>query len=200
MSRRKKEGCKAPFFITQIFLQRSALFRNAEQGKHRLVKADVGPAEVCNIDARLAAALHDPAHPKRLTSLRSRARLLIPEYIGWNSFISTNIPILYNRYTMNKYPERLSVLGLLNYIVTILTSLGYWYCITDFLFLRFIDPNWALWALFALVGEAVLFFALENWNCSERRDPAVVITREGMRQIRAAKRVRRKRKKEGKRG
>ena len=128
------------------------------------------------------------------------ARLLIPEYIGWNSLVRIDIPILYNRYTMNKFPERLGVLGLLNYIVTILTSLGYWYCITDFLFLRFIDPNWALWALFALVGEAVLFFALENWNCSERRDPAVVITREGMRQIRAAKRVRRKRKKEGKRG
>ena len=131
---------------------------------------------------------------------RFAGRLLVPEYIGWNSVIRTDIPIFFNRYTMNKYPERLSVLGLLNYIVTILTSLGYWYCITDFLFLRFIDPNWALWALFALVGEAVLFFALENWNCSERRDPAVVITRQGMRQIRAAKRVRCKRKKEGKRG
>ena len=44
-------------------------------------------------------------------------RLLIPEYIGWNSVIRTDIPIFFNRYTMNKYPERLSVLGLLNYIV-----------------------------------------------------------------------------------
>ena len=50
-------------------------------------------------------------------------RLLIPEYIGWNSVIRTDIPIFFNRYTMNKYPERLSALGLLNYIVTILTSL-----------------------------------------------------------------------------
>ena len=97
-----------------------------------------------------------------------------------------------NRYTMNKFPERLGALGLLNYIVTILTTLGYWYCVTDFLFLRFIDPNWALWALFALVGEAVIFFALENWNTSERREPGIVITRQGMKQIRAARRARRR--------
>ena len=123
------------------------------------------------------------------------ARLLVPEYIGWNSYIRT--PIFFNRYTMNKYPERLSLLGLLNYIVTSVTTLGYWYCVTDFLFLRFIDPNWALWALFALVGEAVVFFALSNWNTAGRRDPAIVITRQGMRQIRAAKRVKRRLRRKG---
>ena len=40
------------------------------------------------------------------------ARLLIPEYIGWNSLVRIDIPILYNRYTMNKFPERLGALGL----------------------------------------------------------------------------------------
>lgn len=127
------------------------------------------------------------------------ARLLIPEYIGWNSFISTNIPILYNRYTMNKYPERLGLLGAVNYVLTTLTSLLYIVFVTDFMFIRFFDPNWALWSFFALVGEAVIFFALGNWNGAERKEPVVIITRQGMRQIRAAKRAKRKSRKAGKR-
>lgn len=121
------------------------------------------------------------------------ARRLIPEYIGWNSFIHTDIPLFFNRYTMNKYAERLSVLGLINYVFVIPTTLFYWVCITDFLFIHLLDPNWALYGAFALVGEAVVFFALENWNTANRREPTVVITRQGMKQIRAAARARRKR-------
>ena len=127
------------------------------------------------------------------------ARLLVPEYIGWNSFIKTDIPLFFNRYTMNKYPERLSVLGLVNYIVTALTSLAYWACVTDFLFIHLLEADWALYALFALVGEGVVFFALENWNTGGRKDPSIVITRQGMRQIRAARRAR-SRRKAGRRG
>ena len=122
------------------------------------------------------------------------ARLLIPEYIGWNSFIRVDIPLIFNRYTPNKYPERLSVLGLFNYIFALLTGAAYFVCITDFVFLHLLDPNWALYALFALAGVGVVFFALENWNTGARRDPAVVITRQGMKQIRAARRVKRRRK------
>ena len=121
------------------------------------------------------------------------AHLLIPEYIGWNSVLHANIPLLCNRYTMNKYPERLGVLGLLNYIVTIPTCIAYWVCVTDFLFTHFLDGNWALWAFFALVIESVVFFALSNWNTGDRREPTILITRQGMRQIRAARRAKRKR-------
>ena len=128
------------------------------------------------------------------------AKLLIPEYIGWNSFISTNIPLLFNRFTINKYPERLSIPALLNYVVTTLTSLAYIVFVTDFLFIRAFDRNLALWCLFALVGEAVVFFIITHWNSSERREPAVVITRQGMKQIKAAQRVKRRRKKASRRG
>ena len=46
--------------------------------------------------------------------------------------------------------------------------------------------------LFALVGEAIVFFALESWNTANRKDPTIVITRQGMKQIRAARRAKRK--------
>ena len=121
------------------------------------------------------------------------ARLLIPEYIGWNSFIHTDIPLFFNRYTMNKYSDRLSLTGALNYFVVTLTSVFYWVCVTDFLFIHRLDGNWALWAFFALVGEAVVFFALQNWNTARRREPSIVITRQGMKQIRAARRAKSKR-------
>lgn len=126
------------------------------------------------------------------------ARLLIPEYIGWNSFIS--IPLFFNRYTMNKYPERLSILGAVNYFFILLTCVAYWVCVTDFMFIHLLDDNWALWAFFALVIEAVVFFALGNWNTANRKEPTIVITRQGMRQIRAARRAKRRRRKAGKRG
>lgn len=122
---------------------------------------------------------------------RRLARLLIPEYIGWNSIIS--IPLLCNRYTMNKYPERLSALGAVNWFFTVLTVLAYWVCVTDFLFIHLLDDSWALWTLFALVIEAVVFFALGNWNTANRKEPTIIITRQGMRQIRAARRARRRR-------
>ena len=86
------------------------------------------------------------------------------------------------------------MLGLFNYIFALLTGAAYFVCITDFVFLHMLDPNWALYALFALAGVGVVFFALENWNTGARRDPAVVITRQGMKQIRAARRVKRRRK------
>ena len=54
-------------------------------------------------------------------------------------------------------------------------------------------PDWALWAFFALVIESVVFFALSNWNTGDRREPTILITRQGMRQIRAARRAKRKR-------
>ena len=122
------------------------------------------------------------------------AKLLVPEYIGWNSYINTNIPIFFNRFTMNKYPERLSIPAFINYVVTALTSLAYIVFVTDFLFIRTFDPNWALWAFFALVGEAVIFFIISNWNVSGRREPTVIITRQGMKQIKAARRVKSRRK------
>lgn len=121
------------------------------------------------------------------------ARLLIPEYVGWNSFIRTDIPLFYNRYTMNKYPERLSIPGAISYVFVTLTSLFYWVCVTDFMFIHRLDDNLALWAFFALVGEAIVFFALESWNTANRKDPTIVITRQGMKQIRAARRAKRKR-------
>ncbi len=120
------------------------------------------------------------------------AKLLVPEYIGWNSFLPAFIPLFFNRYTMNKYPERLSALGAVNYFFTTLTSLVYWVCVTDFLFIHLLDANWALWVFFALVIEAVVFFALANWNTANRREPTILITRQGMKQIRAAKRARRR--------
>ncbi|HIQ87983.1 MAG TPA: hypothetical protein IAD33_10965 [Candidatus Scatomorpha gallistercoris] len=120
------------------------------------------------------------------------ARRFVPEYIGWNSVIHTDIPLFFNRYTMNKYPERLSLLGAFNYFFVTVTTLFYWVCVTDFLFIHLLDDNWALWAFFALVGEAVIFFALENWNTANRKAPTVVITRQGMKQIRAARRAKKK--------
>ena len=142
----------------------------------------------------------DKLHAYVIIKNKRLASALVPEYIGWNSIIRLPVPLIYNRYTMNKYPERLSLVGLFNYIFTILTSLVYWVLVTDFLFLHFFDANWALYAFFTLVAEGVVFFALGNWNTSERRAPSVVITRQGMKQIRAARRVRRRSKKAGKRG
>ena len=40
---------------------------------------------------------------------------------------------------------------------------------------------------------AAVFFALESWNTSLRREPTVVINRRGMRQIRAARRAKKRR-------
>lgn len=120
-------------------------------------------------------------------------RVLVPVYIGWNSFLPGSLPVLCNRYTINKYPERLSVLGALNYFLSGLTALAYAYCVTDFLFIRLIDPNWALYSFFALALEAIIFLALGSWNTSERKDPVIVITRRGMREIRAARRAKRSR-------
>lgn len=157
------------------------------------------PPWFCGFSIARHSAWWTPAdHIKGYITLKNArlARLLVPEYAGWNSFI--NVPFIFNRYTMNKYPERLSLLGAFNYFFVTLTTLAYWVCVTDFLFIHLLDDNWALWAFFALAIEGVIFFALENWNSGNRKEPTVVISRQGMRQIRAARRAKKRRSKRAK--
>ena len=67
------------------------------------------------------------------------AAILIPQYIGFNDHFGTNISRLYNKYYVNKYPNRISI----------------WAIICDFI-------CGALYALF-VIGFTAGFFLQQKW-------------------------------------
>ena len=67
------------------------------------------------------------------------AAILIPQYIGFNDRMGTNIPFLYNKYYVNKYPNRISI----------------WAVVSDFI-------CGALYVLF-VIGFTAGFFLQQKW-------------------------------------
>lgn len=109
------------------------------------------------------------------------ARLWIPEYTGFSRYIGTNIPMLYDRYYVNEYPDRLSLIGLADYCVTTVLCLWYFGCITVFFwFGRAVNPTAPI---ILLMARFVIFGILHGWNRSRvRLDQAEVISRAEMKQ------------------
>ncbi len=99
----------------------------------------------------------------------SNPRLLISEYLGGSTCIQTNIPALYNVFYVNKYPTRLSLVGLADYSVT--AVLGAWYgvCITAYFWFGWYDNPMIPLTVGLLMARAVLFMLVGAWNCSRVR-------------------------------
>ena len=94
------------------------------------------------------------------------AKLLIYKYIGHSTHIRTNIPALYNCYIINKFPTRLSVLGLTDYCVTAILSGWYGICITAYFWLGWYDNPMIPFTGILLIVHSILFGILNNWNSS----------------------------------
>ncbi len=108
------------------------------------------------------------------------AKLLIPGYAGYHTYISTNIPALYNRYLVNKYPTRMSVIGVADYCVTAI--LGGWYGVritAYFWFGQFESPMVPL-SMALLAVHSLIFGVLNTWNRSRVKPDYEVISKEEM--------------------
>lgn len=62
-------------------------------------------------------------------------RLLITRYSGYNDKINTNIGALYNRFYLNRYPERISYLGIFDWCVSLPLTVWWAYEITRYFFI-----------------------------------------------------------------
>ena len=108
------------------------------------------------------------------------ARLLIPRYIGYHNYMSTNIPLLYNRYFVNQYPARLSLLGLVDYCITAILAVWYGVCITAYFWLGWYDNPMIPLTVILFMIHAAIFFFLNGWNARINRDKIEVISRSEM--------------------
>ncbi len=105
------------------------------------------------------------------------SKWLIPQYSGYNTQFSTNIPGLYNRFYLNEHPYRLSILGAVDYgIVAIISVFWVYHMVGYFFFLDFSNPNIPL-IVILLMGHAVVAFLVAIWNQSARRNPVDAMTR-----------------------
>ena len=97
-------------------------------------------------------------------SLPEIAGLLTPGYLGYSSRIKTNIPALYDQFPVNRYPERLSMFGVIDYCVTEILSLRYGVCITDYFWFGRFDNSMIPVAIMLLIMHAIVFAILNSWN------------------------------------
>lgn len=92
------------------------------------------------------------------------ARLLIGEYSGFSTSIRTNVPLLFNRYLVNRYPSRISAMGVINYVVTAALAIWHSIAITAYFFFawpHFVPSDWIL-----LMVHSLIFGILCDWNKS----------------------------------
>lgn len=131
---------------------------------------------------RLAACWHDADKIKTyfVVSSPRLSALLIPEYVGFNHHIRTNLPFLYNQYRVNPYPNRLSLLGLIEYCMVGLLSVWYGVCITGYFFFQDFNNPMILLTVILFMGHAILFAILINWNGSQGYGDDEVISRKEM--------------------
>jgi len=94
------------------------------------------------------------------------AKGLIGTYSGYNTHIRTNIPALYNRYRVNRYPSRMSALGAAEYVVAGALTLWYAAGVTAYFFFGWFDNPMIFSGVVLLMLHAVVFFVLYGWNKS----------------------------------
>lgn len=95
-----------------------------------------------------------------------KRRMLIPAYSGYHPRLRTNIPLLYTRFVLNPYPDRLSRLGLVDWWVSGAISAAWTVCVTLY-FWAGIFHNPLLPALMAvMMVHALVMAVLINWNKS----------------------------------
>lgn len=112
------------------------------------------------------------------------AKLLILRYSGYNTHISTNIPALCNQYVVNKYPTRLSVIGVADYCVTAILESWYGVRITAyFWFGQFESPMVPL-SMALLAVHSLIFGAVNVWNRSRVKPDYEVISKKEMKKRR----------------
>lgn len=131
---------------------------------------------------RMAACWHeeDKIQTYFLIASPRLSRFLIPRYTGFNSRIRTNLPFLYNQYWVNAYPNRLSILGLIDYCVVGVISVWYGVCITWYFFFQNYDNLMIPVTVILFMCHAVVFFILINWNKSRSVADEEVISRAEM--------------------
>ena len=109
------------------------------------------------------------------------SKYLIGQRSGYSTCIRTNIPLFYNQYLINKYPARLSALGIADYAVT--TVIAAWYAvgITAYFFLGWFDNSMLPSGIILLMIHAVFFAILHGWNKSRVKwDEYEVISRKDL--------------------
>ncbi len=138
---------------------------------------------------RFAACWHDKDKIKTYISVSSPriAALLIPGHEGFSDHIRTNLPFLYNRYRVNPYPDRLSLLGLIEYCIVGLLSVWYGVCITEYFFLQNFNNPMILITIALFICHALIFVILINWNRSHGNGGEEIIQRKEMRRRKKCK-------------
>ncbi len=109
------------------------------------------------------------------------SKYLIGQHSGYSTRIRTNIPLFYNQYLINKYPSRLSALGIADYAVTTVIAAWYVVGITAYFFLGWFDNPMLPSGIILLMIHAVFFVILHGWNKSRVKwDEYEVISRKDL--------------------
>lgn len=118
----------------------------------------IGPIYLCIISACRAAAWWHPQdkNPSYIEIKFPRlARLLIPRYSGDSSCLRTNIPIFYDRFVWNEYPNRLSRVGAICYGLATIPTFFYAYQISSYFFAGNFDNDMVPVSLGLLVISSI---------------------------------------------
>lgn len=97
------------------------------------------------------------------------AMILIGTYSGYSTHIQTNIPLFYSKYRVNSHPSRLSALGAVNYVVTLILAIWYAVGITAYFFFGWANNPMIFSGLIFLMIHGIIFSILCNWNKSHVR-------------------------------
>ena len=92
------------------------------------------------------------------------ARLLVPAYMGFNDRFRTNLPFLYNKYYVNHHPDRLSLLGLVDYCVAAVLCLWYGGAVTAFFWGEGSGGAMLPVSVAALMISCVVSLVLGTWD------------------------------------
>lgn len=98
------------------------------------------------------------------------AKLLIGQHFGCNSHFRTNLPILYNQFHVNPYPNRLSLLGLIDYLVTIPLCVDWIWVMSGYLCFRKFDNALIPTILLLLMLHALAATIMIGWNWDKRSE------------------------------
>lgn len=140
----------------------------------------IGPIHLCVISAcRSAAWWHPQDKNPSYIEIKSDflARLLVPRYCGDSSYLRTNIPVFYDQFVWNDYPNRLSRIGAICYGAAIIPTAFYALQISSYFLAGNFDNDLVPVSLGLLVISGIGISVAARLN-QGKREPPQLLTRE----------------------
>lgn len=143
------------------------------------------PIYFCLISAcRSAAWWHPQDKDHSYFEIKSDrlAKLLIPRYCGYSSYLRTDIPLFYDRFVWNEYPNRLSRIGVVCYGSAAFPTAFYAYQISSYFLAANFDNDMVPVSLGLLVISSIVISIIARSNQGKRETPTL-LTREEIKRM-----------------